>query len=135
MSGDLIVGTDEERSLTSSIKTCFPGAVMLLCTRHLEQNLLRHMDAKGVPKATRKKVAYQFYGPAGLSAAESETEFERKKRDLSASTAEFIDPDYFDTVCGKVWGSVVQPRLLHDFVPVNWKNNACESMNHVSKRF
>ena len=39
----LIIQSDEELAIVSAISTVFPGAIQLLCTRHISENVKRHI--------------------------------------------------------------------------------------------
>ena len=41
-----VIGSDEEAALIKAIKTCFPSAVHVLCTRHLQEIVRRYLTNK-----------------------------------------------------------------------------------------
>jgi transposase-like protein len=43
---DLVVRSDEEKAILKAINQSFPSAQQLLCQRHLEENVRRHMQKK-----------------------------------------------------------------------------------------
>jgi hypothetical protein len=148
LSGKLLFGSDEEHALTKAAEKAFPNATFMLCARHLEENTSRHLKDQGSADAkTKKKLVDSIYGPSGLTSSLSKVEFLEKK--LLIDSSHFGDR-YFENLMDKLWGKVVLPRLcnvlpiniddmdsfnsLSKFaLPVNWKNNNCESFNNSVK--
>ena len=44
-----------------------------------------------------------------------------------------ITPQYLQKIRSNLWKYVVYPRIETPYHPVNWKNNGCESLNHMVK--
>ncbi|VDI59575.1 Hypothetical predicted protein [Mytilus galloprovincialis] len=43
---NLVIGSDEEKALVKAIKDSFPTSELTLCTRHLSENVTRHLRTK-----------------------------------------------------------------------------------------
>ena len=68
---NLIVGSDEEKALTKALQQCFQGSTLLLCTRHLQENVARYLQSKcGVPESQRRTIISDIFGRDGLLSAD-----------------------------------------------------------------
>jgi transposase-like protein len=43
---NLVIGLDEEKALVKAIKSSFPNSELTLSTRHLSENVARHLRCK-----------------------------------------------------------------------------------------
>ena len=58
----IVIGSDEEAALLKAIKQCFPSAVQVLCTRHLEENVRRYPINKiGLDDKVRKTIISEIF--------------------------------------------------------------------------
>jgi hypothetical protein len=63
---DIVVGSDEEKALVKAIKSSFPNSELTLCTRHLSENMSRHMRNKvGMNEKATKQVVVEIFGDNG----------------------------------------------------------------------
>ena len=62
----IVFGSDEEQAMINAIKTAFPKAQHILCTRHLKENAQRNLSAQNVPEKSRSRVISAIFGSAGL---------------------------------------------------------------------
>ena len=57
-------------------KTCFPSAVQVLCTGHLEENIWRYLTNKiGLDYKERTKIQFDLFGKHGPIACNSTNSF------------------------------------------------------------
>lgn len=59
----LTFGTDEEMALVNAIKTTFPKAGHILCTRHLQENAIRNLNKHNIPEASKNKLINSIFPP------------------------------------------------------------------------
>jgi hypothetical protein len=132
----IVIGSDEEAALTKAIKQCFPSSVQLLCTRHLQENVRRYLSSKtGANDKIKKKIINDIFGKDSLTACSDVKGFELKYLELLDKYATRLPlfKNYFEKIAEKIRTGIMQPRLNNRWVPFDWKNNLCESMNHVIK--
>ena len=73
---NLLVGSDQEKALTKAIKQSFLSSHHILCRRHIEENVQRHLRSKVSANDKRTKaVMSDIFGDNGLLAVEDEYEF------------------------------------------------------------
>ena len=131
-----VIGSDEEAALTKAIKTCFPSAVHVLCTRHLEENVRRYLTNKiGLDDNGRRKIQGDLFGKHGLIACNSVKSFELKYIKLLDKFHKCLPAfeNYFIKIAEKIRACIFEPRQNSKWIPIDWKNNSCESMNHIIK--
>ena len=56
--------------------------------------------------------------------------YEKKHKNTHKNTS---FKDYFIKIAEKIRSGVFQARLNNKWIPIDWKNNSCESMNHIIK--
>ena len=79
----IVIGSDREAALTMAIKQCFPSAVQLLCTRHLQEKVRRYLCNKvGANKQIKKKIIKDIFGKDSLTTCSDVKEFELKYLEL-----------------------------------------------------
>jgi hypothetical protein len=67
---------DEEKALVKAIKSSFPNSELTLCTRHLNENMSRHMRNKvGMNEKATKQVVDEIFGDNGLIEADTTVQF------------------------------------------------------------
>ena len=76
---DIVVGSDEEKALVKAIKSSFPNSELTLCTRHLNENMSRHMRNKvGMNEKATKQVVDEIFGDNGLIEADTTVKFTKQ---------------------------------------------------------
>jgi hypothetical protein len=134
---DLVIGSDEEKAILKAVQQSFPSATQLLCQRHLEENVKRYLQHKiGVPDKIKKDIVSLIFGNDGLINAKDLVEFEMKVMSLSSmildAAPSFVD--YFESsLVQRVREYIYKPKLSVDYIPLNWTNNNCESLNNILK--
>ena len=133
---DVVVGSDEETALTKAIKQCFPSAHHLLCTRHLQENVRKYLSDKvGANAKMQRKIIKDIFGEKGLSSRTNEADFEveaiKLEDEYGVLMPSFVR--YFTMIVEKIRNGILLPRKNNKWVPIDWKNNSCESMNHIIK--
>ena len=132
----LVTGTDQEDALRNPSKFFFRDGMAVLCTQHLEDNAVRHMNvAKVADKATQKEIIDFVFCKGkhyedGLIAAKDELEFWERKVQAGKYRDCFPD-DKFDTLTENLWEFVVKPRTLNDGIQFRWKNNVSRFLLNI----
>ena len=132
----MVVGSDEEAALTKAIKQCFPSSYHLLCTRHLQEIVHKYLSDKvGANTKTQKKILKDIFSEKGLASFTEETDFEVKAIKLADEYSILIPTfvKYFNLIVEKIRHGILLPRQEHKWIPIDWKNNSCESINHIIK--
>ena len=132
----LLLGSDEEKAMTKAMKQCFPLSHHILCRRHIEDNVKRHLCAKiGINDSKIKEIIGDIFGENGLISCADEYEFQLAAFELeekySKSIPKFLP--YFVRLTKSLLEFVFLPSKKNNCVPIDWKNNSCESMNHILK--
>ncbi|XP_076039143.1 uncharacterized protein LOC143024181 isoform X2 [Oratosquilla oratoria] len=132
---DLIIGSDEELALNKATKHSFPGATLLLCTRHLEENAKRHLNAESTEQSKKQETINEIFGRNGLLTMDDSYEFDEKYQRMRLK----FDKDfprfakyYSEKLVPALRSHVFQPQRKHN-LPFKWTNNNCKSMNHIFK--
>ena len=132
---NLVLGSDEEHALTKAMRTCFPTATHTLCTRHIEENIRRYLEKKvGLAQNATQGILRDIFGKDGLLHASDDFDFDQKTLELS-SKFQGIAPTfvkYFEEHASTLKTYVFKP-YKDGHIPLDWKNNSCESMNHILK--
>jgi len=129
----LTLGSDEELALRQCMHQHFPRAALISCTRHVQQNVGRWLDARIGSRSTARRAVYQaLFGDGGLTSCNDVITFDASVRairqnDLQDCPSEFVS--YFE--------QRVHPLLRSNVVAgrSGWTNNNSESINHVIKQF
>ncbi|KAL3855324.1 hypothetical protein ACJMK2_014540 [Sinanodonta woodiana] len=58
----LTIGSDEEKSMTNAFKAKDPHANFLLCTKHIHDNIRRHLQENGAGVQARKRILRVIFG-------------------------------------------------------------------------
>ena len=133
---NMVVGSDEDAALTKAIKQCFPSSHHLLCTRHLQENVRKYLSDKvGANSKTQKKILKDIFRKKGLASCNKETDFEVEAIKLADEYSILIPTfvKYFNLIVEKIRHGILLPRQENKWIPIDWKNNSCESMNHIIK--
>ena len=134
---DLVVGSDEEKVILKAIHQSFPSAQQLLCQRHLEENVHRHLQKKiGVPEKERNEIVSLIFAKDGLVNCKDQVHFELTCLSLSnifLETAPNFLKYFKNSLVQRVWDYVFNPRTSTSWIPLNWTNNNCESLNNILK--
>ena len=133
---ELVVGTDEEKALMKAIRQSFPEATQLLCYRHLEENVRRYLQHKvGVNDGIKNEIVATIFGKDGLLHTKDSFAFDFKVLEL---TNKFLDiapqfKNYFEKLLPRLRDNVFEPSQKNKWIPMNWTNNNCESINNIIK--
>ena len=133
---NLLVGSDEEKALTKAIQQSFPSSHHILCRRHIEENVKRHLRRKvGANDKQIKAVMSDIFGDNGLLAADDEYEFSLVTFELEEKYCSCMPNflPYFKKLNSTLLEYVFLPSKKNKSIPITWKNNSCESMNHILK--
>jgi hypothetical protein len=76
----LTVGSDDDAALRRALTREFPGASTVVCTRHLKENVQRHLRDEIFPgndsAKRRRDIMSLLFGSAGLSTVSDLTTFD-----------------------------------------------------------
>ena len=71
------LGSDEEFSMRQAMKHFFSNASLLVCTRHLKENTIRHMrDKVGMGTKIRNSIVHALFGEVDLSSVQDMATFQ-----------------------------------------------------------
>ena len=119
-----------------AIRQSFPSATQLLCQRHLEENVRRHLQQKvGVPEKTNEIISLIF-GKEGLTNSKDLVDFELCYLSLSNELLKIAPnfmPYFENSLISRLREYVFKPKVSESWIPLNWMNNNCESMNNILK--
>jgi hypothetical protein len=131
---DLIVGSDEEKALVKAVKASFPNSKLTLCTRHLEENLKRQLKNKiGMPEKNIKTIVNDVFGPDGLTNQNTSVDFDSRAIEIERKYKETVGPYLSEKLVPSIKEHIHVIQKSDDRLPLNWKNNHCEAMNHIFK--
>ncbi len=131
----LLLGSDEEKAMTKATKQCFPFSHHFLCHRHIEENVKRHLRTKvGANDKTTKEIMQDIFGENGLLSC-NEYEYQLAGFELEEKYSRTIPKflPYFSNLLKSLLEFIYLPGKNNKSVPIDWKNNFCESMNHILK--
>ena len=84
------IGSDEELALTKDIDFNFPASIRFLCTKHLRDGTLAHLETKvGVPQKERNEICRSIFGDDGLVNANDSIDFDEKSKDAIAQSCRY----------------------------------------------
>jgi hypothetical protein len=131
---DIVVGSDEEKALVKAIKASLPNSELTFCTRHLSENMSRHMRNKvEMNEKATKQVVDEIFGDNGLIEADTTVVFTKQVNIIESKYQAIIGPYLTNKVIPTIKKYVYNARKSESRIPLQWKNNSCESINHISK--
>ncbi|KAL3891264.1 hypothetical protein ACJMK2_003527 [Sinanodonta woodiana] len=131
----LTIGSDEEKSMTNAFKAKFPHANFLLCTKHIHENIRRHLQENGAGVQARKCILRVIFGKNdGIIFSADDTEFDYRCQNFEPYLQQLpVFKSYWQRfVLCKIKPYVFRP-LRDGVISVPWTNNNSESMNHKLK--
>ena len=128
------MGSDEEKALVKALKSSFPQSELTLCTRHLSENVSRHLRSKvGANDKLSKQVISDLFGESGLIEADTTVDFTEKVTDVERKYEDLIGSYLTEKIIPTIKEYVYRARKTDSRIPLQWKNNCCESINHILK--
>ena len=130
---NLVFGSDEEKAMIKALHQCFPNADHKICSRHVEENVKRHLRSKiGLNDAGTKTIVNSMFGKNGLISSADDVSFDLRVLEIDGQIAKKIPEfkDYFQKSAELIKKFVWKPGNEQSGL---WMNNACESMNHIIK--
>ncbi|CAG2198117.1 unnamed protein product [Mytilus edulis] len=108
---NLVIGSDEEKALVKAIKDSFPTSELTLCTRHLSENVTRHLRTKvGVNDKNAKQILSDLFGDSGLIEADTTVDFSTKITDIERKYEDFVGPYLTQKVIPNLWDYMYNAR-------------------------
>jgi len=84
---------------------------------------------------TKNRIVESIFGCNGLLHKEDDYEFDKTAMELTdkftTDAAEFVP--YFKNLIPRLKHYVFEPSKQNDWIPLNWTNNNCESLNNIIK--
>ena len=129
---DIVVGSDEEQAFVKTIKSSFPNSELTLYTRHLSENMRNKVGMN--EKATKQVyVVDEIFDDNGLIEADETVEFTKQVNIIESKYQAMIGPYLTNKVIPTNKEYVYNARMSESRIPLQWKNNSCESINHILK--
>ena len=130
---ELILGTDEEKALIKAKKNSFPNSKTTLCTRHLGENFKRYVKNKiGMCEKETNMIFNKIFGCGGLVEQDTTIDFDSQATEIVRNYSH-LGPYLTDKIIPSIREYIYNVRSSDSKVPPNWKNNNCESINHILK--
>jgi hypothetical protein len=127
---DIVVGS----AFVKAIQSSFPNSELTLYTRHLSENMSRHMRNKvGMNEKATKQVVDEIFDDNGLIEADATVEFTKQVNIIESKYQAMIGPYLTNKVIPTNKEYVYNARMSESRIPLQWKNNSCESINHILK--
>lgn len=130
----LTLGSDDERAMRKCMMHFFPRARVVVCSRHLHENVRRKLDELlGKSSDIRVRLLDALFGPTGLKSLDNVVSFD-------SAVDKMRNPTGLLSTCPKQFEQYFDHRvlpLMRDNCIAGrstWTNNNCESMNHVLKQ-
>ena len=89
---DVVFGSDEEHALVNALKHAFPGAQHTFCSRHIEENVRRHLNELPIEQSEKDGVMKLVIKCLQVSPSESRVG-ERRIQDLTQHVRSIDDGD------------------------------------------
>ena len=122
---DLVVGSDEEKTLVQAVKCSFLDAKLTLCTWHLEENLKRQLKTE---LACLNIIEINF-GPDGLRSFDTSVSFAQKTSENESRFGEKVGSCLTEKLIPTISEHVFEISKTDErVIPINWKHNHCESI-------
>jgi len=131
----LIIGSDDEKAMRKAIQRSFPNARLIMCFRHLQENLRRYLANKiGVNIALRNDCIQLVLGSEGLAMCNDVDSFEQKKCEVALLLQDKLTVSMSSSLTNYLEVNVY-PMLRDNIIAKKqgWNNNNSESINHVFK--
>ena len=139
---NLVIGSDDEPALRRAIRETLPEATNVLCSRHIKNNLTRHLVKDvGVDEIGVRQIKSDVFGVNGLVHQQDDVQFNDaihqlktfvKNRNVGKVNAfiSYVDNSLYDSI---KYG--LQVPFATRGIPLDWTNNNCESVNSMLKSF
>ena len=119
---DLVVGSDEEKALVKAVKCSFSKAKLILCTRHLKENLKRQLKNKiGMREKSSKQIVGEMFGSDGLTSLDTSVSFAEKASEIERRFGEKVGSFLTDKLIPIIREHVVEILKTDERIPVYWK--------------
>lgn len=132
---NVVFGSDEEKALRKAIHAVFPMAKTILCSKHIKDNCVRHLQTLKVsPDDVTRIQQTLFDKDTGLVSCNRGFEFDlahqQIRNEITHICPEFVP--YLEKMVEKIKLFSWKPHV-QGIERINWTNNNCESMNNILK--
>ena len=145
------IGTDRERAIFSGLQNSMPNAKRILCTKHIQDNVLRKLvklgDGQSAKKAIMRDIFGSTSGAKGLIHECSTASFDRalerlesRWNEIEMSSKKTSEPRFYDYFCSHVADDMKSSMITTVRCSAGldedqfYYNNDNESMNAKIKR-
>jgi hypothetical protein len=137
VTGQPIIGSDDEKAIKGAILNCFPQARTLYCVRHLKDNVGQYLTNKGVSEGNRRRIISHLFGRMGVAFADGLADFLTLAENAKDETRK-IKPEVLTYISERIIPLLKNNFDVYQAAPgfpdlKDWNNNNCESINHVLK--
>jgi hypothetical protein len=101
----------------------------VFCTRHLKENVNKHLDTKGVAHKVRKQIKKAVFGPSGVLSVENVAEYDVKWLEFEAQYGHKFGENYFQHLEKRLRQNVLLPHFMSDAIDIDWTNNNADAMH------
>ena len=131
---EIKIGSDQEYAIIKALRSCFPKASHILCSRHLRDDLSRFLaDKEGCSTEERNKIIKLIFGGSGVVQSEDKQTFENRCLKLLPILNNYPQfKSYFNKLKPLLFSNVCEPNQRGKFVKL-WTNNNCELLNNIFK--
>ena len=112
-----VISSDQEKSLVQAVEATWPKSTLIFCTRHLEDNLNRFLNGKGLSDKVKKAVRDAFFAEkTGLIYSEEKDFAENKSKLINNISEVYFKYKYLPEFCDRIENNVCAPRWAF-----NWR--------------
>ena len=98
------------------------------------ENLKRQLKNKvGMPEKSSKQIVGEIFGPDGLTSLDTSVSFAQKASEIERRFGEKVGSYLTEKLIPTIREHVFEISKTDERIPINWKNNHCESINHILK--
>jgi len=132
VSVELLSKLNPYASASKAMHHSFPRAQLLACTRHLKENVIRHLQDKiGSSIKCRNNIVSKIFGEGGLSSLTDVADFVTTVQSLQPTIGSTTVPAFLTYFENKIVPAL-RDNLLAGYSA--WTSNNVESINHVLKQ-
>ena len=116
---NLVIGSDEEKAFVKAMKSSFPDSQLTLCTRHLSENVARHLRCKvGVNGHQSKQIITELFGENGLIELDTTVDFTSKVTEIERKYSTLLGGYLTDKVIPTIREYVHRARKRDSRIPL-----------------
>ena len=140
-----VLGADGEKSIINQTCNAFPSATLLVCTRHVEENIKRNLP-KAITEKQKSEILKDIFGSPtvnGLTDCFSLDEFDKKLQEFYVKLSLANEMKSFAKYFKRYKEDILKYHVMQGVVdaseitgnPTKFYNNSLESMNSLIKKW